>query len=165
MGRRLTPSERRQRDRERERRAAARRAKTAARRSREKEAREKERSRQKAAKEAKTEKEIQENRKIQKVFDRYLEDINSFHKEYKPRKFVGSFEYRQRTRKYEATPPPENKEFSWKEYKRKPFESKAFKWKSTLMKYAQINCQDCRSVHILQSQSLSMFFFFPVSVT
>jgi hypothetical protein len=134
MGRRLTPSERRQRDRERERRAAARRAKTAARRSREKEAREKERSRQKAAKEAKTEKEIQENRKIQKVFDRYLEDINSFHKEYKPRKFVGSFEYRQRTRKYEATPPPENKEFSWKEfswkeYKRKPFESKAFKWK------------------------------------
>ncbi len=31
--------------------------------------------------------------------------------------------------------------------------------KSTL-KYAQINCQDCRSVHILQSQSLSMFLFF-----
>ena len=42
---------------------------------------------------------------------------------------MGSFEYRQKTRKYEATPPPENKEFSWKEYKRKPFESKAFKWK------------------------------------
>lgn len=28
------------------------------------------------------------------------------------------------------------------------------------MKYAPINCQDCRSVHILQSQSLSMFLFF-----
>lgn len=34
-----------------------------------------------------------------------------------------------------------------------------FKSKSTL-KYAQMNCQDCRCVHILRSQSWSMFLFF-----
>jgi len=123
VGRRLTPSERRQREREREQRAAARRAKTAARRSKEKQAREREKSRQKAAKEAKTEKEIQKNRKTQKTFDTYMENICSFHKNYKTEEFVTKFESRQKTREYKT------KEFSQTKYKIKTFEGDKFNWK------------------------------------
>jgi len=128
MGRRLSSWERSQREREREQRAAARRAKTAARRSKEKKIREKEQAKQKAAKEAKTADEIKNNRKIQKVFDRYLNDITSFHFGYNLKKFTGSYHARKRTRSYQENPVSISKNIQWKDYRKKAFKYFHFTW-------------------------------------
>ena len=122
MGRRLTPSERAQRERERDDRAAARRAKTASRRAREKEIRDKEKARQKAAKEAKSASEIQSNRDIQKDYDDYILSITSFHKGYNLKNFEGDYTKRLDKRSYEKNPLPSLKElnikkFRWDDYK------------------------------------------------
>ena len=126
MGRRLTPSERRDREREREERLAARRKKTEARRKQARQAKERQKSAENRSKEAKTNQEISKNKGIVSEYNRYIESLGSLHTRYNPKDFVKDYEKRLERRTYDRNPlqplPPfKEKEFNVPIYQIKPF--------------------------------------------
>ena len=141
MGRRLSDYERSQREDEKRRLQAERRAHSEAVRNRTREATDRRKAEEKAAKDAQTEDEIQQNKNTQQVYDNYISGLTSFHKNYNASGFDSAYTKRLKKRDYKENPLPSIQEFSaekfsWEDHKIIKYVKPKFTFDSEVRSYA-----------------------------